>query len=226
MTTNRTVMTFAAALLLVGPLAGCNRRGEGDRMIDVEMTGDAGPRTGGSHEILGGTEYGSGEYAIILTGETEPQRYCWYIGETVRICPPGTRDDSSIDECIDNETNCLFYQPADEEREDTCYVRTSWQTVSGEALYGDCAHHAAYWSDDPSVECLYHRHCNTNELCVDWLCVCPEGTECGHDPGPPPPPGSGDPDAGTAGPGPGPGPSTPDAGPPGGGPGVPPAPSP
>lgn len=218
-------MTFATALLLVGPLAGCNRRDDGDRDIDV-MIGDAGPLGGGSHEILGGTEYGSGEYAIILTGETAPQRYCWYVGETVQVCPSGTMDTQVLDHCIDDETACLAHQPPDEEEDATCWVRTDWETVSGEALYGDCAHQAAYWSDDPSVECLYHRHCNTNELCVDYLCVCPEGTECGHDPGPAP--GPGDPDAGTAdpGPGPGPGPSTPDAGPPSGGPGAPPAPAP
>jgi hypothetical protein len=212
------LMTCATAVLLIGPVGGCARRGDADMRMDP-MTGDAGFGSGDPQEELGGTEYGSGEFAIILTGDQEPGRYCWHIGETIRVCG-GTRDDSAEHQCIDGETNCLFLQPDDETREDRCWVSTTWQTVSGEALYGDCAHRDAYWSDDPAVECLYHRHCYDGASCVDYRCVCPEGADC-PDPGVP----------GSAGPddaGPGSHPSAPDAGRPdagsSGGPGGPPAP--
>jgi len=128
------------------------------------------------------TEFGRGEYAIYLT-EQSPRRYCWYIEETVRICGGGgrpTRSDSFRNVCFDDETNCLARQPEDSEREtSSCWTRIDYDNVSSGALYGDCGKVTRYFAEDDTVQCLYHRHCRGDRLCVDYQCVCPPGVDCG-----------------------------------------------
>ena len=113
--------------------------------------------------------YGEGEYAILLS--EPPGTYCWFIGETIHICDGSTETDYS-DICVPDEQNCLLLQPDDipPNGTDTCYTRTDYSTVSGDALHGDCEHHAAYWSSSPDVECLFHGHCQEGQLCIDYRC--------------------------------------------------------
>ncbi len=115
-------------------------------------------------------EYGTGEHAIFLSAPAP--RYCWFIGETNRICPPGRRMTSYQHMCVDDEEACLALLPDDEERDGRCNVTTRWQSVGRDALYGDCAKRTAYWNGDPAVQCLFHSHCNEGGRCVDYQCDC------------------------------------------------------
>lgn len=152
----------------------------------------ADPTAGGLY-----TEYGSGDYAVLLTNTEGLDAYCWYIEETVRVSA-GSKRTAYDHICVDAETNCLAYEPEGwEEETSTTWVRVDYDTVSGGALFGSCEIHAAYWDDDPAVECLFHDHCNGDGLCVDWRCVCPVGGDC---PEPTPPvPTTMEPDAGPGG---------------------------
>lgn len=183
---NRSTVVIAvlSAVLL---LTGCPPEDEDTGARDGGSVFDGGTRMpdGGSSMSdagigSGAREYGRGEYAIIFTGDTPPGRYCWFQGETVRVCPsPATRQTSYTNLCLADELNCLSEMPDDEESERRCWVRETWETVSNAPLYGDCSAHEAYWNDaDDSVECLYHGHCDGGELCVDHLCECPEGMSC------------------------------------------------
>ncbi len=151
-------------LLCVASLtAGCGQDESSDGAGGSSVTGNGEP-----------VSYGEGEYAILLSGP-EPGIYCWYIEETVRICDGSTETDY-FDICLPDEHNCLLYQPEDTppNGSDTCYTRVNYSTVGGTFLYGDCAHHSAYWSNDPDVkadaQCLFHKHCQGDELCVDYQC--------------------------------------------------------
>jgi hypothetical protein len=151
-----------ASLLLVSAVSltvGCGENAGSD-------AGGGSPGPGSDEPVA----YGDGEYAILLSGP-EPRIYCWYIEETVNICDGSTQTDY-LDICLQDEPNCLLHQPDDipPNGTDTCYTRVDYSTVGGSFLYGDCEHHAAYWSADPDVECLFHGHCEEGERCVDYQC--------------------------------------------------------
>ena len=204
-------LTIAATSPSVGCLQSDDGGGDDNGAGGSNGGGSGGSGQGGGSGGVGAglREYGSGEWAIYL--REEPGRYCWYIGTVRRACPGSSfveRD--SIHSCLDDETSCLAHQPDDEERDSTCYVTTTWETVSGEALHGSCDRRAAYWSDE--LECLYHRHCNPGPRrdgpvkCVEYECRCPEGDVC--------PNGGGvvGPDGGSTGDGGGATPTSPDGG--------------
>lgn len=159
-------------MLLAAACSGADRGGSNDGVI-ADPTSDPDPTEGL-------TEYGSGEYAIFLA--EAPRRFCWYIEETTRICGGSgrpTRDDVFRNVCIDDELDCLANQPEDSEREtSSCWTRITYDNVSRGPLFGTCDHVERYFGDDPSIECLYHRHCSDGQQCADYQCFCPPGVEC------------------------------------------------
>lgn len=143
-------------------LVGCGEASDDDE------TGGAGGEQSTGASSSEPRAYGEGEYGILLSGP-EPGIYCWYIEETVRICG-GSKETDYFDICLPDERNCLLHQPDDTLDEGECYVRVDYNTVSGSYLTGDCEHHAAYWASDPSVQCLFHKHCANGQQCVDYRC--------------------------------------------------------
>lgn len=145
--------------------------------------------TGTAAVDKGPIEYGSGDYAVIITTGVVPRRYCWFIEETVRICRGSSTKTDYVNSCIDDETSCLQYEPEGSTKEtSSCYVRVSYETVSNGALYGDCKTLDAYWGDDPAVDCLYHKYCGGGQKCIDYKCQCPKGATCAPPPAPGPAP--------------------------------------
>jgi hypothetical protein len=186
----------------------------------------AGDTTGGANRNSGaggasgnqtaqGREYGSGDYAVILTGAAAPPRMCWYTEVTTRVCDgsPPTKRVFTDDRCVDGGLDCLANEPPDREMDTgSCWTRVDYETVGGGAITGDCATLASYHRNYLTGACLFHRHCPGGK-CVDYQC-----TGAGyHLPGAPGGPGPGampdaSPSTGTTDPQPMPGSSSPDGG--------------
>jgi len=133
---------------------------------------DAGPATS---ETAGAErrEYGSGDYAVILTGPAAPPRICWYTAVTTRVCDgsPPTRRVWTDDRCVEGGQNCLGNQPDDQEMDTgSCWNRIDHETVGGGALVGDCATLAAYHRNYLGGACMFHKHCPGGK-CVDYQCA-------------------------------------------------------
>jgi hypothetical protein len=165
---------------------------------DQEPTTSSGGTSTSTSSNGGPHEYGEGDYGITLS-EPESDIYCWIIQENTTVCN-GTLTTDYEDLCIAREKDCSSRVPNNtSEDKGDCYFSSTYELVSRGPLTGTCEKLEAYWDDDPSVECLFHRHCGPGGSCIDYRCFCPEGAHC--DPEPPPPPPGGDAARGGAGPG-------------------------
>ena len=139
-----------------------------------DSTGGANRNGGaGGNETAQGREYGSGDYAVILTGAAAPPRMCWYTEVTTRVCDgsPPTKRVFTDDRCVDGGLDCLANEPPDREMDTgSCWTRVDYETVGGGALTGDCATLASYHRNYLTGACLFHRHCPGGK-CVDYQCT-------------------------------------------------------
>ncbi len=163
--------SFALCLLLSAPCAEAPAEALMDSGSDAP--GDSG-RPESDADSSGATEYGRGEYAIILS--EPPGRYCWHLAEHRRVCPGDSFVRRSVShQCTDDLLECRETEPENTESDGYCFESTTWRTVGGEALHGSCDAHANYWGDT-AVNCLYHRHCASDfddaAVCVDYRCQC------------------------------------------------------